>query len=147
MPPEYITGVYANDGIAGAIDTAPPLFGEPLPPTYDKLERIYSVAALDDLSTLFDIYGDYTGNLIVRTPSGWRGLAPGPQGSVLKLGPGNVLEWGAAEGGGGGLSVASTLNGSLNSDNYGTKGNVLNSPVAVTYRGAMVDCEWIAGRT
>lgn len=80
----------------------------PLPPDYNpedsvgRLRPIYSMAALDDLTTLFDIYGEETGTIFYRTVQGWRGLAPGQPGHALTVQNDHSLAWSPAGGAGGG---------------------------------------------
>lgn len=83
----------------------------PLDPDYNpensvgRLRPIYSMAALDDLTTLFDIYGEETGTIFYRTVQGWRGLAPGQPGHSLTVQNDQTLAWSPSGGGGGGYET------------------------------------------
>src|SRR5690606_22043673 len=73
LPPEKLDPANFMLGAEGY----PP--APPIPPDYDpnnsvgRLRPIFSMAALDDLSDLFDIYGDAIGTIFYRTVQGWRG--------------------------------------------------------------------------
>lgn len=147
QPPIYLTGKYRNDGIRGAVQEAEPVFPFVAPPVYDSLRSMYSMANRDDLSFLLDIFTETPGGLLVRRPEGWRGLEPGTPGYVLTAGPDGLPNWGEASGGGGGLSIATSPNGSIDTQAYATKGNLFTAVPAVQYHGAYCDHDWVAGRS
>lgn len=55
----------------------------------------YSMALLNDISHDLDVLNaSEIGTILVRTPQGWRGLAPGPEGDVLTShGPDQTPTW------------------------------------------------------
>lgn len=145
QPPEYIDGLYARDGIDGAANATPPLFDAPYPPTYDDLQRMYPMAALDDLSFLLDIYGNAPGTLIVRRPEGWRGLEPGVPGQVLGIDSEARVNWGAGGGGGGGLAIASATDVGNHTNSVATKGNVMLPAIDVNIHGVQCTGTFVVG--
>lgn len=147
MPESYINGVDASYGVEGRPQLGPPIWPFTDKPRSDKLKRIYSMATLHDLTELFDIYGEWNGNILTRRNGAWSGLETGPAGTVLQVGSDGNLEWGSGGAGGGGLTIAGSVNGALSTTNYCHKGNLFRSPVAVTYRGVMADNTWVAGRS
>lgn len=56
--------------------------------------RYYSMASVQDVSTLLDALGFAEGDILVRTEDGWRALEPGPVGYALtSQGPGSTPIW------------------------------------------------------
>ena len=147
QPQRYLTGDLRNDGVRGAVQPAEPVFPFVAPPAYDDLRSMYSMANRDDLSFLLDIFTETPGGLLVRRPEGWRGLEPGEPGQVLYSDPNGLPQWGDASGGGGGLSIGTAANGSINNTSFATKGNLFTSVLALQYHGAYCDHDWIAGRS
>lgn len=136
QPEAYITGEYSMDGIEGAQPIGPRIDPADWPPIFDKLERMYPVAALNDLSTLLDIYGDQVGTIIFRDAIGWRGLPPGLPDQALAIGGDGRLFWSSEIGRAQGVSFCPVSQFNWNTTNVATKG----AQLTVTLSGELQGC-------
>lgn len=145
LPRAYIDGEYANDGIEGQEQLGPPMTPTDFPPLMTDLERIYPMAALNDLTTLLDIFGDQVGTIIFRDAAGWRGLAPGLPGQVLSLDAGGALKWSQGGGAGGGFSIAFVTTTATSGNAGATKGAISRGQLPILYEAANVEMSFTSG--
>ena len=146
MPEEYITGPYARDGIEGENNGQEPITPDSEMPTFDKLRNLYPMAALNDLSFLFDIYGDTPGTIFYRTKDGWRGLPPGVPGTVLTLMPDGTLQWQAAQSGGSAISIGVAYGEAFHSGYTSTYCQFFNPAMNMAIHGVFTTARYQAGK-
>lgn len=146
-PDAYVTGEFSQDGLPDYRGTYVPITPDGPFPVYDKLRQLFPMAALDDLSFLLDIFGQDVGTLFYRTEAGWRGLPPGPGGSVLTIAEDGTFSWQAGGSGGGGPSVGSIISDGEYNQSGAAKGNIVSSAADVLVSGFNVLANWQSGDT
>jgi hypothetical protein len=90
--------------------------------------KIYSMAAMQDVSEILDILGQEPGMILVRGEQWWTALPPGPDGSVLAVIGGQPVWLEGGGGGSGGYFNGMTLPSqtpAASTSSWSTKGNLI----------------------